>query len=162
MGYCVPAAIGAKLANPDKQVIGIVGDGAFLMTCMEILTASAQKSGVVYFVFHDGELSQISQGQEISYGRKTCTILGEIKLEGIARAVGAAFLEIQRNTDIEAVLPTALQSAAKGKPVIVDVNIDYSRHTRFTKGLINTLLKRVPLGDKVRFMGRAFVRKITG
>jgi acetolactate synthase-1/2/3 large subunit len=142
MGYCVPAAIGAKLANPDKQVIGIVGDGAFLMTCMEILTASAQKSGVVYFVFHDGELSQISQGQEISYGRKTCTILGEIKLEGIARAVGAAFLEIQRNTDIEAVLPTALQSAAKGKPVIVDVNIDYSRHTRFTKGLINTLLKR--------------------
>jgi acetolactate synthase-1/2/3 large subunit len=63
MGYSVPAAIGAKLVNPDRQVVGIVGDGAFLMTGLEMLTATTEGAGVAYFVFSDGELSQISQGQ---------------------------------------------------------------------------------------------------
>jgi acetolactate synthase-1/2/3 large subunit len=89
MGYCVPAAIGIKLANPDKQVVGIVGDGAFLMTCMEILTAASRSLGVVYFVFCDGKLAQISQVQHIPYNRKVCTVLGKIGLQGVAGAVGA-------------------------------------------------------------------------
>lgn len=76
MGYCVPAAIGAKLVNPYKQVAGIVGDGAFLMTCMEILTASTLNAGIVWFAFHDGELSQIAQGQQIPYNRKLAAFLG--------------------------------------------------------------------------------------
>jgi len=41
MGYCTPAVAAVKLANPDKQVVGIIGDGAFLMTCMETLTAAS-------------------------------------------------------------------------------------------------------------------------
>ena len=63
MGYAVPAAIGAKLACPDRSVQAIVGDGAFMMTCMEILTATSNNLGVVYYVFNDGELAQIAQAQ---------------------------------------------------------------------------------------------------
>ena len=96
MGYAVPAAIGAKLAKPDLQVVAIVGDGAFLMTGLEIVTATTHQAGIAFFVFHDGELSQISQGQEIPYNRKTCTVLGEIRLEGVASATGAAFIQIGR------------------------------------------------------------------
>src|SRR5258708_27051655 len=48
-----------------SQVVSIVGDGAFLMTGMEIVTAGTLGLGIAYFVFDDGELSQISQGQEI-------------------------------------------------------------------------------------------------
>lgn len=162
MGYCVPAAIGAKLANPDKQVVGIVGDGAFLMTGMEILTSSAENIGVVYFVFHDGELSQISQGQQIPYNRKTCTILGEVKLKGIAMATGAEYMEIMNNDEIDIIIPKALNHAKRDQPVIVDVKIDYSKKTRFTQGVVKTVLSRFPLGDKVRFIGRAMVRKVTG
>ena len=55
------------------------------MTGLEILTATTHQAGVAYFVFYDGELSQISQGQEIPYNRKTCTVLGDIRLEGVAR-----------------------------------------------------------------------------
>src|ERR1700759_3044801 len=73
MGYAVPAAIGAKLACPDRSVQTIVGDGAFMMTCMEILTASSNNLGIVYYVFNDGELAQIAQAQSIPYGRKPCT-----------------------------------------------------------------------------------------
>ncbi len=162
MGYCVPAAIGAKLASPGRQVAGIAGDGAFLMTGLELLTASVEGAGVPVFVFHDGELSQISQGQEIPYNRKTCTVLGEIRLEGIALATGARFLSIASDAGISSGIREALALAAAGGPVVVDVAIDYSKRTRFTAGVVETVLKRFPLGDKVRFVGRALVRKLTG
>jgi thiamine pyrophosphate-dependent acetolactate synthase large subunit-like protein len=162
MGYCVPAAIGAGIANPGKQVAGIVGDGAFLMTGTELLTAATNRIGVMIFVFHDGELSQISQGQEIPYSRKTCTVLGEHRPEGIAIATGAGFLPLNTNADIPDVISRAIQMSAGGQPVVVDVRIDYSKRTRFTKGVVQTNLGRFPVSEKIRFMGRAIKRKITG
>ncbi|MEA2696347.1 MAG: acetolactate synthase large subunit [Myxococcales bacterium] len=162
MGYCVPAAIGAKLVNPDRQVVGIVGDGAFLMTGLEILTATTEGAGVAYFIFSDGELSQISQGQEIPYNRKTCTIVGTVRLEGIATATGARYIALESNDRIAAAIDEALAVARSGQPVIVDIRIDYSKRTRFTLGVVKTVLKRFPLGEKFRFIGRAVVRKVTG
>ena len=162
MGYCVPAVIGTKLVNPDKQVVGIIGDGAFAMTCMEILTASRLKIAGVFFVFHDGELSQISQAQEIPYNRKTCTVLGDIDISGVARATGARFLSLECDADINSVIQKSLELANSGVPVVVDVNVDYSKRTRFTKGIVGTNLKRFEMGTKARFIGRAVKRKITG
>jgi acetolactate synthase I/II/III large subunit len=162
MGYCVPAAIGAKLVHPGTQVVGIVGDGALLMTGLEMLTASTRGVGVAFFVFHDGELSQISQGQQIPYNRKTCTVLGDIRAEGIALATGARYLPIDRNDDIAAGIREALAAAERGQPVLADVRIDYSKRTRFTSGVVKSVLKRFPLGDRFRFIGRALGRKITG
>ena len=162
MGYCVPGAIGAKLVNPGRQVVGIVGDGAFLMTGLEILTATTLNAGVAYFVFHDGELSQISQGQEIPYNRKTCTVIGEVKLEGVALATGARYVAIDTDEQLAAGIREGLAAAEAGQPAVVDVRIDYSKRTRFTQGVVKTVLKRFPLGDKVRFIGRAIVRKVTG
>ncbi|MBM3268271.1 MAG: thiamine pyrophosphate-binding protein [Candidatus Sericytochromatia bacterium] len=162
MGYCVPGAIGAKLVNPGRQVVGIVGDGAFLMTGLEILTATTAGAPVAYFVFHDGELSQIAQGQQIPYNRKTCTVLGQIRLEGVAIATGARYLAIDDDAGLAAGIRDALATAAGGQAVVVDVRIDYSKRTRFTQGVVKTVLKRFPLGDKFRFIGRAFVRKVTG
>ena len=162
MGYCVPGVIGAKLAHPDKQVVGIVGDGAFAMTCMEIMTAKTHELGGVFFVFHDGELSQISQAQEIPYNRKTCTVIGSLDVSGVARATGARFLALEHNGDIDEVVRKALEFGAANTPVIVDVAIDYSKRTRFTEGIVATNLKRFNLPTKARFISRAIKRKITG
>lgn len=162
MGYCVPAAIGAKLGNPDKQVTGIAGDGAFLMTGMELVTASMLGLGLVIFVFNDGELSQISQGQEIPYSRKTCTKLGKVNLEGMAAGAGAQYLRMESNEDIKPCMLKAMSMASENQPVVVDINIDYSKRTRFTQGVVKTNLSRFPLREKARFIGRALVRKITG
>ena len=162
MGYCVPAAIGAKLGNRDKEVVGIVGDGAFLMTGMELLTASMLNLGVIIMVFNDGELSQISQGQTIPYNRKVCTQLGKIDLEGVAIATGTQYLQMVNNQDIQIVIEKALHLASENVPVIVDINIDYSKQTRFTKGIVKTNLDRFPLSEKIRFISRALRRKITG
>jgi acetolactate synthase-1/2/3 large subunit len=51
---------------------------------------------------------------------------------------------------------------AGNQPVIVDVHIDYSKRTRFTEGVVKTALKRFPLRDRARFIGRALIRRITG
>jgi acetolactate synthase-1/2/3 large subunit len=161
MGYAVPAAVGAKLANPQRQVVSIVGDGAFLMTGLETITAVNLGLEIAYFVFNDGELSQISQGQEIPYNRKSCTTLGDLRLQGIADAVGAHYIAIGNNSEIDSAITGAL-TFGQGKPVIVDVRIDYSKRTRFTQGVVKTAVQTFPFRDKLRFLGRALIRKITG
>lgn len=162
MGYAIPAAIGAKLANPDRQVASIVGDGAFLMTGLETVTATTLHLGIAYFVFDDGELSQISQSQEIPYHRKPCTILGDIRRSGVAAATGARYVAIETNSQVQDGVREALATAAKDEPVIVDVRIDYSKRTRFTQGVVKTVLSRFPLRDRVRFVARALFRRVTG
>ncbi len=162
MGYCIPAVIGAKLARPERTVVGIVGDGAARMTGLEMATAVAQEIGLAWFVFNDGELAQIAQAQETPYNRKTCTVLPELDVEGLARANGVGFLAMQGDADVERVIGQALDSAARGKPVLVDVRIDYSRRTRFTEGVIRTNLKRFGLADQARLVGRALWRRLSG
>lgn len=163
MGYCVPAVVGAKMANKDKQVVGIAGDGCFMMTGMEVITAVNNRLGAVFVIFNDGELSQISQAQNIPYNRKVCTVLNTgFKPEGIALATGAEFVEIADNNNIEDGVSKALDLAAQDKAVILNVRVDYSKKTRFTEGIVKTNLKRLPGYTKVRMLGRGIKRKITG
>lgn len=162
MGYCVPAAIGMKLAKPECPVVAIVGDGAALMTGLEMLTASRYGLGIVYFIFHDGELGQIAQFQEIPLNRKTCTVLSDIKFEGIAIATGAKYFDLKNDHEIGTVIDAAFEAANEGVPVLVDVRIDYSRKSLLTKGVVKTNLMRFPFKEKVRFIGRAIKRQILG
>lgn len=162
MGYAVPATIGAKLVNPDKQVAGVIGDGAFMMTCMEIVTAANRGIGALFIVFNDGELSQISQAQEVPYNRKTCSVLGTVNFEGVAMATGAEYVRMTSDGDIAAGLAAAWATAGEGRPVVVDVMIDYSKATRFTEGAVGTNIKRLPANAKIRMFSRALLRKVTG
>jgi len=162
MGYAVPASIGVKMGNPDKTVITIVGDGAFQMTCMELITAATNGLGIIVFVFHDGELGQISQFQKIPLNRKTCTTLGVLNVEGVALATGARYLPMNNDHKIEEVMKKALNLVGDNLPVIVDVNIDYSQKTMLTKGVVKTNLSRFPLREKMRFLARAVKRNILG
>jgi len=134
MGYCVPATIGAKQARPDVDVVGIVGDGALLMTGMELITAARCGLGIVMVVFNDGELSQIAQAQQIPYNRKTCTVLTELDYAALSQALGVEYVSIPDNEALEAGLADAFGKAADNRPVLVDLRVDYSRKTRFTQG----------------------------
>jgi acetolactate synthase I/II/III large subunit len=161
MGYCIPATIGAKLAQPARTVVGIVGDGALRMSGLEALTAGGRGLGIVWFVFNDGELSQISQAQEIPFNRKTCSVLGELDIAAFATAVGAGHVGIADDGAIEGGIAAALASAAGGQPVFVDVRIDYSKRTRFTTGTVRTTLGGFDLATKLRFLARALWRRVS-
>ncbi len=160
MGYAIPAVIGAKLANPEHQVVGIIGDGAFLMSQTELFTAAHLAVGGIFIVFNDGELAQISQAQSTPYNKKTCTVLPDVKFQAIAQASGCQYLRIDNNDQVVGQLTQALKLSAEHQPVVVDVNIDYSKKTRFTQGIISTNLKRMKLPTKVRMISRALWRRI--
>ena len=87
-------------------------------------------------------------------------MLHQAKFKGIAEATGCEFIDIDENSACEEGIRKALAFAAQNKPVIVDVRIDYSKRTRFTKGLVKTNLERFTLGNKARFIGRALLRRV--
>jgi len=162
MGFCVPAAIGTKLMNRDKKVIGIVGDGAFMMTGIELVTAVTQNLPIIYFIFHDGELGQIAQFQEIPLKRKTATIIGELNLNGIADATGANFVSIDNDLELDYKMQKIFDSLSDNRPILVDVKIDYTKKTFMTKGVVKTNLSRFPLSEKIRFISRSIKRHVLG
>ena len=89
-------------------------------------------------------------------------LLPAIKIKGVAEATGCEFITIKDDAAIEEGIKFALAHAALNKPVIVDVKIDYSKRTRFTKGIVKANLGRFTPGNKVRFISRALKRKVTG
>jgi acetolactate synthase-1/2/3 large subunit len=161
MGYAVPAALGAALACPHRPVISLAGDGAFLMTGLELLTASQLHLPVMVLVLRDRELAQIAQFQQIALGRKPCSELPDYDLAGICRGVGVEHLALQRNADVEATLGKALTVTRSGRPVVVEVAIDYSQKTYFTRGVVRTNFGRLPWPDRIRYVLRALGRKLT-
>ncbi|HSP15252.1 MAG TPA: thiamine pyrophosphate-binding protein [Thermoanaerobaculia bacterium] len=154
MGYAVPAAIGAKLASPDTPVIALAGDGAFLMTGLELLTAAALNVPAAIFVLRDRELAQIAQFQSTAFGRKSESELPDYDLAAICKGVGVECVHLDRDSDI----PAVLQQIDGKRPIAVDVAIDYSRKTFFTRGVVKTAFGRLPWKDRIRFLARAGVR----
>ncbi len=162
MGYAVPAAVGAKLARPERPVIALAGDGAFLMTGLELLTAQHLGVGVAVFVLRDGELAQIAQFQDVAFNRKTASVLPTYDLQALCEGLGVECVPLDGDDDIPAVLERVAGVTAQGRPIVVDTAIDYGMKTWFTRGVVRTNLGRLPWRDRLRFIARAVGRKILG
>jgi acetolactate synthase-1/2/3 large subunit len=162
MGYAVPAAIGAKIANPDRDVIALAGDGALLMTGLELLTAASIGAAPLVCVLRDGELGQIAQFQRTALDRDTCSRIAPYRVEAFAAAVNADYLAAATDGDLDEAIAAALTRTRAGRPAMIDVAIDYSRKTFFTRGVVATNLRRLPLGDRLRMLGRAAARHLAG
>ncbi len=67
---------------------------------------------------------------------------------------------IENDGQFDETINFALIKANEGKPVLVDININYKKRTRFTQGVVEVVLGRFPIGDKFRFIGRAVKRKV--
>lgn len=162
MGYSVPAAIGAALSRPGTPVVALAGDGAFLMTGLELLTAANQGIPVLVVVLRDRELAQIAQFQGTAFNRPVASRLPDYDLAGLAAGMGIECLPLRNDGEIDAVLATARERLDAGMPVMVDAAVDYAARTWFTKGVVKTMLGRLSWPDRLRFIGRALVRKVTG
>ena len=69
---------------------------------------------------------------------------------------------MENDAAVAGTIDEALRVAAEGRPVLVDVNIDYSRKSAFTKGVVKVNFCRFPLRQKLRFLGRALKRHVLG
>ena len=127
MGFGVPAAIGAKLCRPESAVVGITGDGGFLMNCGELMTARRLGLPVVILVLCDRSLSLI----EIKQNWKQVPLYGTDLYEGDYFAadqfLGVPVLPARDAAELRASLKTAF--ATKG-PVIIEAVVDGSIYNK--------------------------------
>lgn len=125
MGFGLPAAIGAKLAQPKRVVVVVMGDGGFAMTGLELLTAVRDDVQVITVVFNDGKLNLIRLQQLREYGVAHGTDLRGPDLERFAEAVGVRYLDASPSAS------AAFQDAvASGQTTIIEVVVGDSNRIR--------------------------------
>ncbi|HUL97153.1 MAG TPA: thiamine pyrophosphate-binding protein [Usitatibacter sp.] len=140
MGYGVPAAIAAKLAEPRRNVICFAGDGDFLMTGQELATAMQYGAPVVIVVVNNGLYGTIRMHQEKRYpGRVMGTDLVNPDFAAFARSFGAVGETVDETAQFAPALERCL---ASGKPAVIDVRIDPQAITPETT--LDTLRSRAP------------------
>ncbi len=94
MGFGLPGAIGAKLSDPQRTVVALIGDGGLAMSGMELVTAVREKIPLTVIVFNDGALGQIRLQQISSYGHSHATELRTPDLALFAQALGAKYVHL--------------------------------------------------------------------
>ena len=111
MGFGVPAAIGAKIGRPDREVVAIVGDGGFQMTIQELGTILQTGVAVKILVLNNGFLGMVRQWQEMFFeGRYSATALANPDFTNIARAYSIDARRVTGREELEAAIDEMLQA----------------------------------------------------
>jgi acetolactate synthase I/II/III large subunit len=123
MGFGLPAALGAQIAQPDKLVIDIAGDGSIQMNIQEMATAVQYNLPVKVAILNNGYLGMVRQWQELFYGRcYACTEMSAAPdFVKLAEAFGAVGLRASKPEEVEQVLREGLFTP---RPVIMDFVVE--------------------------------------
>ncbi|MEM4410249.1 MAG: thiamine pyrophosphate-binding protein [Candidatus Caldarchaeum sp.] len=134
MGWAYPAALGAKLARPDKTVISLVGDGDFAMTMQDVETAVREDIPVVAVVFNDSCFSSIKRFQADFYGKRFIGVdYRETDFAGMAEIFGADGYRVKESEEIGTSLRRAVKSS---RAAVLDVVIDPYEYPPVSWGII--------------------------
>jgi acetolactate synthase-1/2/3 large subunit len=123
MGYGFPAAMGAKMGQPDKIVFDIAGDGSFQMSSQELATVVQNEIPVIVAILNNGFLGMVRQWQELFFDRRyshTC-IDGSVDFVKLAEAYGALGLRVTKPDEVRPALKEAVDS---GRPTVIDFVVD--------------------------------------
>lgn len=102
MGFCLPAAIGAKMGRPDKQVVGIIGDGGFQMTIQELGTIFQTKTAVKIVVLNNEFLGMVRQWQEMFFDKRyASTTMVNPDFQAIVKGYGITSKKVSDRNDLE-------------------------------------------------------------
>lgn len=123
MGFGFPAAMGAKVAMPENDVVAVCGDGGFLMVSQDLATVKEYDIPVVICIFDNRYLGMVAQWQRLFYEKRLShTQLGErpdfVKL---AEAFGVSAFSVEKPGEVQETLKNAIRS---GEPTLIDIHID--------------------------------------
>lgn len=122
MGYGLPAAIAAKLAQPSRPAVCFAGDGCFQMTCQELATAVQYGANVIVIVVNNGSYGSIRMHQDKHYpGRRYGTDLINPDMVALARAYGAGGARVERTEEFAEAFEKAL---AADRPFLIELVMD--------------------------------------
>ena len=154
MGFGYPAALGAKVACPDKQVIDIDGDGSFMMNIQELATAHIEKIAAKAMILNNQHLGMVVQWEDRFYGSvRGNTILGDESNVGspenlgglypdfvkIAEGFGVKGRRVHQKSELKAAIQEMLDHDG---PFVLDVIVPYTEH----------VLPMIPAGKTVKDM----------
>ena len=118
LGYSFPAALGAKIANPGKDVVSIAGDGSLLMSLMELGTMAFYNIPVKLFVFNDSSYGILGYLSRRELDREIETYIGAVDFSKIAEGIGVDGVRVEEPGELDSVVKDALSSS---KPIVVDI-----------------------------------------
>lgn len=123
MGYGLGAAIGAKLAKPEKTVINIAGDGCFRMNMNELATASRYNIPVIEVILNNHVLGMVRQWQTLFYDEhySATTLNDKVDFVKVAEALGCRGIRVTSKEELAPALKEAMEC---GGPVVLDCQID--------------------------------------
>ena len=123
MGYSIPAAMGAKLADKKKQVVAVIGDGAFQMSMMELATMRQYGINIKIIVMKNGFLGMVREHQHYAYddNYSMVELKGDPDLSLIAAAYGLGYMKVNGNSDIDAELKEFFKN---DDPCLMEVRVD--------------------------------------
>jgi acetolactate synthase-1/2/3 large subunit len=134
MGFGYPAALGAKVAFPDKQVVDIDGDGSFLMNVQELATAHIEHIAAKAIILNNQHLGMVVQWEDRFYkGNRGHTYLGDPDnmkqiypdYVGVARSFNVPSERVMYRRDLRAAMQKMLDSK---EPYLLDVIVPYTEH----------------------------------
>jgi len=126
MGYGVPAAIGAKVACPEKMVIDIDGDGSFSMTAMEMATAAEYGIGAKWLLLNNNYQGMVRQWQDLFYQeRHSATKMTNPDFCKLAEAMGVTAFRCDNLEDLPEVMAKFLECEG---PCLGEFTVDQNEH----------------------------------
>jgi benzoylformate decarboxylase len=131
IGWGLSAAVGVKLAQPDRPVVALVGDGSAMYTCQALWTAARERLGIVFVILNNGSYRILKQRTQALRGHaaQTGIYVGmdladpPIDFLALARTFG---IRGERAQSVEAAVEALRGGLAEGGPVLIDVELDRS------------------------------------
>ena len=125
MGFSIPAAIGAKVARPDRTVWAVDGDGCFQMTAQELVTASVERIPIKVAIMNNSYLGMVRQWQEMFYDERYSEVYLSPELPDFvkwAEAMGCVGIRVESPEEVEPAI--ALANSINDRSVVVEFRVD--------------------------------------
>jgi len=141
MGQGVAGCIGGKLANRDKFVVGVCGDGSFLMHGNEVMTAVQYALGITWIVFVEEFYNMIQINQCLAYGGdlEFCTKIKNPDFSKLAEAYGIRYYEIKTKDDIAFSIKNAHENNMKNESALITVSYAFDQHLPIKPQLVRSM-----------------------
>ena len=127
MGFAVPAAMGAKVGQPDKRVVAIDGDGCFQMTAQELATSTTENIPFITAILNNGYLGMVRQWQELFFDQRYSGVYLNPDVPDyvkLAEAYGAVGLKVESADEVDAAIEKAY--SITDRSVVIDFRVDPS------------------------------------
>ena len=157
LGFSVPAAVAAKLANPRRQVVACVGEGGFLLTGLEILTARRCNINPIVALFVEKLALAARPPEHRLVSREIDVHLTPINYEGLAKALDVGYVRVLRDSELAEGLRRALTMET---PVLMEIRVDYREGGPFLKAAQRLDWQQLPFPLALRLGARVIQRQI--